>query len=179
MKKTISVLMLLAFAVSLAGCGKRESEAGEDYAAIKWIDYLNEDETLWDEAREIKLDEFPGVTFRWNSGTLAAIVDGETTALYGGMPIWSVYFCDLTGDGKPELCSTISLGSGMTDDRILIYDFANGTSYEKSDRGQFDYRLNLKNGRLIVEKRGCMQEELLASGELVFQDETYQIAWEK
>lgn len=179
MKKTISVLLLLALVVSLTACGKKEPEAGEDYAAIKWIDYRNEDEMLWDEAREIELDEFPGVTFHWNSGTLAAIVDGEATALYGGMPIWSVYFCDLTGDGKPELCSTVSLGSGMIDERILIYDYANGTSYEKSDRGQFDYRLSLKNGRLVVEKRGCMQEELLASGELVFQDETYQIVWEE
>jgi len=32
--------------------------------------------------------------------------------LLAGAAIWSVYFCDLTGDAKPELCSTVSFGSG-------------------------------------------------------------------
>lgn len=177
MKRAISMVLMLMLALSLTGCGQKAPETGEGLAAIKWIDYKNEDEMLWDEAREIKLDAFPGVTFRWSSGTLAAIADGEETALYGGMPIWSVYFCDLTGDGKPELCSTISMGSGMIDERIIIYDYANGTSAQISDRGQFDYRLKLENGRLIAEKRECMQQKLLDSGELVFADDAYQIVW--
>lgn len=178
MKKTISMLLLLALTLSLAGCGKKESEDEGHLVATKWFDCLNGDEMLWNTVKEISLDEFPGVTFRWNSGTLEAITDEEARTLYTGWPIWSVYFCDLNGDGNPELCSTTSLGSGLVDDRFIIYDYVTGTSFEKSDRGQFDYRLNLRNGRLIVEKRGCMQEELLASGELVFQDETYQIVWD-
>ena len=67
------------------------------------------------------------------------------------MPIWSVYFYDLTGDGNPELCSTISFGSGIIDDRIIIYDYAGGASYELSDRGNFDYVLNMQEDSLIVE----------------------------
>jgi len=39
----------------------------------------------------------------------------------------------------------------------------------------YDYVLNMKNGKLIAEKRKFMQEELVSSGELVFQDGTIQI----
>lgn len=98
-------------------------------------------------------------------------------SLYFGMPIWSVYFCDFNGDGKPELCSSTSFGSGMIDNRFIVYDYANGTSYEKADRGSFDYTLSLRDGKLTVEKRGFMQEELLDSGYLMFDDDTYQIIW--
>ena len=148
-------------------------------SATKWFDCLHGDEMIWDGRREINLDEFPGVTFRWFSEKLEAVTQKETITLYTGMPIWSVYFCDFNGDGKPELCSSTSFGSGLIDNRFIIYDYANGASYERSDRGQYDYTLNLQNGKLIVEKRGSMQEELAASGELVFRDETYQIIWDK
>ena len=150
-----------------------------EHHATKWFDCLHGDEMVWDGMREINLDEFPGVTFRASYCSIEAVTDKETIPLYTGMPIWSVFFCDLNGDGKPELCSSTSFGSGLIDNRFIIYDYANGASYERSDRGQYDYTLNLQNGKLIVEKRGCMQEELAASGELVFRDETYQIIWDK
>ena len=109
---------------------------------------------------------------------LEAVADGTTVPLYDGMPIWSVYFYDLTGDGNPELCSTISFGSGIIDDRIIIYDYAGGASYELSDRGNFDYVLNMQEDSLIVEKRAYMQDELIESGELVFLNGTIQIKTE-
>ena len=124
------------------------------------------------------LDEFSGVTFRWHPERLEAVADGTTIPLYDGMPIWSVYFYDLTGDGNPELCSTISFGSGIIDDRIIIYDYAGGASYELSDRGNFDYVLNMQEDSLIVEKRAYMQDELIESGELVFLNDTIQIKTE-
>ena len=124
------------------------------------------------------LDEFSGVTFRWHPERLEAVADGTTVPLYDGMPIWSVYFYDLTGDGNPELCSTISFGSGIIDDRIIIYDYAGGASYELSDRGNFDYVLNMQEDSLIVEKRAYMQDELIESGELVFLNDTIQIKTE-
>ncbi len=42
------------------------------------------------------MDEFTGVTFRCYSGYLDAATDSGTVQLYTGMPIWSVYFYDLT-----------------------------------------------------------------------------------
>lgn len=107
-----------------------------------------------------------------------AVTEEETVTLYTGMPIWSVYFYDLTGDGNPEICSTISFGSGMIDNRIIIYDYAGGASYELSDRGNFDYVLNLQENSLVVEKRVYMQDELVESGALAFLDDTIQIKTE-
>ncbi|HHW32197.1 MAG TPA: peptidase M56 [Clostridiaceae bacterium] len=143
--------------------------------ATKWFDGLHGDEIIWGDVREINLDVFPDVTFRCHAEKLEAVTDKEIVTLYAGMPIWNVYFCDLTGDGKPELCSTISIGSGIIDNRIIIYDYARGAIYELSDRINYDYVLNMKNGKLIAEKRKFMQEELVSSGELVFQDGTIQI----
>lgn len=160
------------------GVGDQSNNLSKSFAT-KWFDCLHGDEMVWDGMREINLDEFPGVTFRAYSERIEAVTDKKVIPLYTGMPIWSVFFCDLNGDGKPELCSSTSLGSGLIDNRFIIYDYANGASYEKSDRGQYDYTLDLQNGKLIVEKRGCMQEDLVTSGELVFRDETYQIIWDK
>lgn len=105
-------------------------------SVIEWFDYLETpDEMKWDGSLEISLTEFPDVTFRWTYGEMLAVKGSKSTSLYTGMPIWNAYFCDLTGDGLPELCSSISWGSGMIDNRVIIYDYANGVSYELSDRG--------------------------------------------
>ena len=145
----------------------------------KWFDCLHGDEMVWDGRREINLDEFPGVTFRWFSGELEAVTEKETITLYTGMPIWSVYFCDLTGDGLPELCSSLSFGSGMIDNRVMIYDYANGVSYSMEDRGVTDYilRQNESDGQLYVDKTAYMGGGLLSTGRLIFKDDCLQVLW--
>ena len=182
MKKVIAIIICFALSMSLTGCKKASvsdsSEPSNPNPVIKWFDCLNGDEMVWDGTKEYHLYEFPGVTFRWDYGHLEAVTEEETVTLYTGMPIWSVYFYDLTGDGNPELCSTLSFGSGMIDDRIMIYDYAGGAGYELSDRGNFDYVLNMREDSLIVEKRVYMQGELVESGELVFLDDTIQIKTE-
>ena len=164
MKKAVSIMLFFALFLLLAGCKEvpvsESSEPLNSNNVIKWFDCLNGDE------------------IRWHPERLEAVADGTTVPLYDGMPIWSVYFYDLTGDGNPELCSTISFGSGIIDDRIIIYDYAGGASYELSDRGNFDYVLNMQEDSLIVEKRAYMQDELIESGELVFLNDTIQIKTE-
>ena len=83
----------------------------------------------------------------------------------------------ITGDDLPELCSTISWGSGMIDNRVIIYDYANGASYELSDRGNFDFtlRFNEADGYLYVDKRKYNTDELVQSGRLVFKDDCLQV----
>ena len=139
MKKAVSIMLFFALFLLLAGCEEvpvsESSEPLNSNNVIKWFDCLNGDEMAWDGVKEYDLDEFSGVTFRWHPERLEAVADGTTIPLYDGMPIWSVYFYDLTGDGNPELCSTISFGSGIIDDRIIIYDYAGGASYDLSDRG--------------------------------------------
>ncbi len=182
MRKITAVMICIALSMSLSACKKTPvSENGEPSntdRVIKWFDCLNGDEIVTDDAREYHLDAFPGVTFRCYYEYLEAVTEEETAILYTGMPIWSVYFYDLTGDGNPEICSTISFGSGIIDNRILIYDYAGGASYELSDRGNFDYVFNMQKDSLVVEKRVYMQDEMVESGELVFLDDTIQIKTE-
>ena len=147
-------------------------------SVIEWFDYLETpDEMKWDGSLEISLTEFPDVTFRWTSGEMLAVKGSKSTSLYTGMPIWNAYFCDLTGDGLPELCSSISWGSGMIDNRVTIYDYANGVSYELSDRGYFDFTLRFHeaDGYLYVDKRKYNTDELVETGRLVFKNHCIQI----
>lgn len=181
MRKMIVVMICYVLSMTLTGCGKAPVSENSEISGskvIKWFDSFNDEEMDWDGTKEYNLDEFSDVTFRWNSASLEAVTEGNAVALYTGMPIWSVYFCDLTGDGKPEICSTVSIGSGMVDNRIIVYDYACGLSYELSDRCKFDYVLTMQGDSLIVEKRGYMQDELVESGELVFLDDTIQIKTE-
>ena len=147
-------------------------------SVIEWFDYLETpDEMKWDGSLEISLTEFPDVTFRWTYGEMLAVKGSKSTSLYTGMPIWNAYFCDLTGDGLPELCSIISWGSGMIDNRVTIYDYANGASYELSDRGYFDFTLRQdhQDGRLYVDKTKYHTDELVETGRLVFKNHCIQI----
>ena len=147
-------------------------------SGIEWFDYLETpDEMKWDGSLEISLTEFPDVTFRWTYGEMLAVKGSKSTSLYTGMPIWNAYFCDLTGDGLPELCSSISWGSGMIDNRVIIYDYANGVSYELSDRGYFDFTLRQdhQDGRLYVDKTKYHTDELVETGRLVFKNHCIQI----
>ena len=151
---------------------------GTDGTVTEWFDYLEPpDEMVWDGRLEINLPEFPDVTFRWTYGEMMAVTGNEITSLYTGMPIWNAYFCDLTGDGLSELCSTISWGSGMIDNRVTIYDYANGASYELSDRGYFDFtlRFNEADGYLYVDKKKYNTDELVETGRLVFKNNCIQI----
>ena len=165
--------------------GERFHSTGETFksdntaaAVTKWFDYLETpDEMKWDGSLEISLTKFPDASFRWTYGEMLAVKGSKSTSLYTGMPIWNAYFCDLTGDGLPELCSSISWGSGMIDNRVIIYDYANGVSYELSDRGYFDFTLRQdhQDGRLYVDKTKYHTDELVETGRLVFKNHCIQI----
>ena len=139
----------------------------------QWFDYSdNPSEMQWDGRMEANIPEFPDVTFRWYPGKMEAITDQGITTLYTGMPIWSAYFCDLTGDDVPEICSQVSYGSGIIDNRVIVYDYANGASYSLIDRGYHDYylRINDADGYLYVDKKVYNSEKLVSSGRLVYKD---------
>ena len=119
---------------------------------LEWFDSFGGDPIDYENARETTLDEFPGVTFRASSGAVEAVTSEGTEQLYWGMPVLNVYFCDLNGDGKRELCSSACLGSGLIDERIIVFDYANMQSYDLSDRGNFDFKLTCREDGLCVEK---------------------------
>ena len=150
---------------NVSGLGPAQTE--------KWFDYLeNPEEMNWDGRLEIALPEYPGVTFRCYPEKMEAVTENEITPLYTGMPIWNTYFCDLTGDGLPDLCSTVTFGSGIIDSRIIVCDYANGESYTLEDRGKYDYSLRLdeSDGSLCVVQRAHDSGDIVAVGELFFSD---------
>lgn len=176
------IVVAVCFLTNPKTTGSAEKNIAEEQGALvtKWFDYLEApDEMNWDGGLEINIPEFPNVTFRWYPEKMETVTEREIIPLplYTGMPIWSAYFCDLTGDGLPELCSSLSFGSGIIDERIIIYDYANGISYELEERGTFDYilRLNDSDGQLYVDKKNYNSNELVTSGRLVYEDNCIQV----
>ncbi len=104
----------------------------------------------------VRISSFPNVTFLWENngagGTIIAKENGKTRTLFTGMPIENVYFSDVTGDQKPELCASVYFGSGMIDEHVVVYDYVNKQSYTLWDRGTFDYHLYTADGKLLVGK---------------------------
>lgn len=134
----------------------------------QWVDYSDS----YPEAGTLETErpEFPGVIFQYTPGQVTAIDGSNTTVLVSGMLIWNVYFSDLTGDGKPEICATISFGSGLITTHVVVFDYANGQEYLLWDRGVSEYALHLENGRLICDKWGYPDGEITESGELMLVD---------
>ena len=151
-------------------------------SVIKWFDYT-ENPSAMDDESTINLPIYPDVTFSYNQEQIIASKNFDTseltdhTILITGMPIWNAYFADLTGDDYPEICATYTFGSGIIDSRIIIYDYAKGSSYELSDRGYFDFtlRLNEADGYLYVDKTKYNTDELVETGRLVFKNNCIQI----
>ena len=69
----------------------------------------------------------------------------------------------------------MSIGSGMIDNRIIIYDYANGVCYELEDRGNYDYTLSLQDDKLIVTKCVYDSSAVVETGYLAYLDDTIQI----
>ncbi len=160
------------------------SFAGIAPAAEPWFDYLA-DPSKMTEGLTAELSVFPGVTFRYTGTQIIASKafddSGQTghTILIDGMPIWNAYFADMTGDGLPDICATYTWGSGIIDSRIVICDYANGASYELSDRGRYDFSLwlNKDDCCLYVDKADYNTGEMVDFGRLGFEDDCIKAEW--
>lgn len=150
-------------------------------AVIKWFDYTSSPrERDWEEELVLQIPQFPGVTFRATAEQITAQGEkfgGRVLPLVTGMPIHNAYFCDLTEDGLPELCTTLSWGSGMIDTRVLVYDYGEGTGYTMESRGTYDYalRYNDEEGLLYVDVTPYGEDTVTTSGPLAFGDGCLQI----
>jgi len=114
---------------------------------------------------KLELPEYPDTTFQWTPYEIKAIdSNGEKILLYG-MPVWNVYLADLTGDGMPEFCATVSIGSGIIDTHVTVYDYAAGKQYDLSDRMLYDYALSMDGEQLIV-SQSEYNGAILATGNL-------------
>jgi hypothetical protein len=132
------------------------------YEAQLWFDYFKAEALPEDETKQLTLPEFPGVAFTCTPGSFTV---GDKL-VFQGMPIWNMFLTDLTNDGKPEFCATISLGSGIVDHRILVYDYVTDRLYELEDRFYYDYNLSMEGDQIIVTQTNYNDIKPVASATL-------------
>lgn len=163
--------------VDITNVEVRSSSTKSD--VIKWFDYLETPEAMpSDDFLEIAFPEFLGCSFRWYPDRMEVVNAIETYPVYSGMPIWNTFFCDVTEDGMPDLCSTVSFGSDIVDRHVIIYDWTYGGIYYLMDRMNFDYvlRMDDSNGQLYVDKIDYLSNETVLSGKLVYTGDGFQIS---
>lgn len=124
-KKSIIVSLLIS-SFSLSGCnlGPNNSEwYASSIKGIKLFDYWFDGEDCFDKAKDgVSLSEYPDVTFKYDKST-SELKANEEVIHYG---MFSLYAADFNNDGYRELCIGFSVGSGIIDERIDIYDYHNG-----------------------------------------------------
>lgn len=105
---------------------------------------------------EFELEEFEGVTFGWENGRLYTRTGNseERKNVLGGTGVYvspyNTYLCDITGDGRREICTTVSIGSGIVSSFLHVWDYYNNEIYVLDKRGERDYGLDKKDGELYL-----------------------------
>lgn len=166
-------------------CGDAEDDyqntVNQNYGEVrKFFDHYLTDSILWDEEKDFYIEGLPEVRFVCTSEEVRAIdTSGNEEVLFGGMPIWSIYLTDLNGDGIREICSGVSIGSGIVDDHIVAYDYAAKKIYELSDRGYNDYYLSYSGlTPLMAHERDYATGELTGyCGRLMLDGDTLTFEW--
>lgn len=71
------------------------------------------------------------------AGPLADYIDANVSEM--GRIVDPPHECDINGDGNPELCTTVTYGSGIISTALVVYDVYNGQGYILDDRMTYDY----------------------------------------
>ena len=183
----VAVCLLTVPEKSKPGASLEATPAPVPFTGVmEWFDARSESRESLAKKAVYSVNAFPDVVFLWKDGSwgdpIQAVENGKARTLFTGMPIQSVYFADVTGDGKPELCATVSFGSGWVDDHIVVYDYANKQSYTLWDRFQFDFHLSIVDGALLVDKTLCNSYSsdtcALDTGTLVMHDGVLSCQWQ-
>ncbi len=176
-RKPPRFFLIVAVALTAAmsvGFAVNNTQVTTSYQAQEWLDYFLDDKLPWNGSLELELPEYPGTIFRWTPEKVTAIDSQGEKTLFNGMPIWNVYLADLTGDGIPEFCASVSMGSGIVDGHIVVHDYATGKSFVLEDRMFYDYQLYLDNGQLMVKQTKFFggKNSPTATGALVIENGT-------
>lgn len=164
-KKSIIVSLLIA-SFSLGGCNLDNINSEWYQSSIKGtklFDYWIDAEDYFDKAETgVSLSEYPDVIFKYDRSTSELKANDEI--IHYGM--FSLYAADFNKDGYRELCIGFSVGSGIIDERIDIYDYHNGkTIFQLNHRGGYqdqgnDYYLFLDHlDQLCVKETAIMDRD--------------------
>jgi len=142
--------------IIVSGCASqiasRATPSGEQHGAevMEWLDFSDRENMPWNDTLELEVPEFPNIVFTWRWDSITATDHNGEFVLFQGVPISQVFLADITGDGLPDFVATVSVGSGIVDNRVLVYDFVNNELYELSNRAVYNYSLLMDNGNLFV-----------------------------
>ena len=156
MKKLIIIPGIIA-SFSLAACNN--SNQNRAITGVKmWDQYVDGSDAAILAESGVTLEEYNDDTFIRTPSDYSLIA-GQVRVLTG---VFSFYAADFNNDGYRELCLGVSVGSGMIDERIEIYDYHNNKFiYSLNDRFNHDYYLTLNDGRLGVKETGPMKPGLI------------------
>ena len=127
---------------------------------------------------QLTLEEYPGDVFSISDGNPGFTVTSEkgTRSIMRVFPNYNfdAFICDLTGDGKPEICLNASNGSGIVDQRVYVYEHTTGRIYVLEERMKYDYMIQCKNGKLSVRRTSySYNPEKEEYGTIIYRDGTY------
>jgi beta-lactamase regulating signal transducer with metallopeptidase domain len=127
---------------------------------------------------QLTLEEYPGDVFSISDGNPGFTVTSEkgTRSIMRDFPNYNfdAFICDLTGDGKPEICLNASNGSGIVDQRVYVYEHTTGRIYVLEERMKYDYMIQCKNGKMSVRRTSYIYSpEKEEYGTIIYRDGTY------
>ncbi len=156
--------------------GKLTKTAAQRTDTEVWFDSVATGIPEWGSVLRYEHPSITDVVFEWREGQVYAVADGIETLIISGMPVLNVYFSDLTEDGLPDVCATVAFGSGMVDEHIVVYDYAQQKAYTLHERGENDYWLMSENGELFACKQAYMQKnEDYSVGKIKYDSESGEI----
>ena len=77
----------------------------------------------------------------------------EHTVQMGRFIYPGYYYFDVTGDGRKDLCTSVTHGSGIVSTGIFVYDIKNEQGYELQERGDYDYWIDsIEDNTMYIRK---------------------------
>ena len=159
MRKAV-VLPLLSIMVTvmlLSGCSKADDfgEKGKPEELSVSVTPETDDLTASVSPEPVEEDKYIITGEELDPEVVAAFREyiSEHTVVMGRFLVDSYYYCDVTGDGKPDLINSVTHGSGIVSTGIFVYDIENRQGYQLQERGDYDYWIDsVEDGVLYIKK---------------------------
>ena len=127
----------------------------------------------------LPIPEFDYIIVEYDPQDCTVYADGEKLIGGNGHCCRSFYLSDLTGDGYPEFCFVMELGSGIVIRQIVIIDYTtNETIFSLTEGSSHDVTLFLRDGILCVKETEYMKDEPTRTGTLTYNGTEVSVAWD-
>lgn len=129
------------------------------------------------------ISEFDNAVVEIDQSNYSININGKRIAYRQANQLFSIitdlYLYDITGDGIPEMCFNIEVGSGYVDSKIAIVEYSSEkVIFSLSNRLKHDYRFIESNGSLcIVERGGLLSDNVTRTGTLTYDGGNVSVDW--